>query len=150
MINFKHLILIYFVLCLVATLLLAFFSDGQVVVMFSKAVSTLDNFYKALGVLWVIIGVILILQNHFEKRYKKTYWQELSDDAQHFLNTFARAHPDIQRAILRILEIRYTPTAEQTVDFEDFLRAYHENSSRLQGAASHVLAPDPDDDQINQ
>lgn len=149
MINFRHLIMFYLVMCLVAILLLAYLSEGQVLAVFSKTLSTLDYFYKALGVLWTIMGIIIIVQNYLGKRHKKTYWQELSDDAQQFLNTFARAHPDIQRAILRILEIQYTPEDEQKDDFGYFLNAYRENSSRLQGAASRVLAPDPDHNKGN-
>lgn len=148
MINFKHLILIYLVVCLVATLLLGYLSNWQVTEIFSQAISTLDFFSKTLGVLIVIVGIVLIIQNYLEKRHKKIYWQELSDDAQLFLNTFAGAHPDIQRAIFRILEIRRPNESQATGDenFGEFLQAYRQNRTRLREAASRVMT---DDDKSN-
>lgn len=106
--------MLYFASCLVA--LAAVFLIPEAKIIESYVLLALQVLNQVLGITLILSGMIVVAQQYSELRHKKIYWQALGDETQYFLNTFAKADPRIQLAILRILEIHDVGTTAEEIE----------------------------------
>lgn len=95
--------------CMIATavcLLVIFTSDYTVadLQIASSNGNGMSLFYKIIGIILTTCGIYICTRNYLDNRYRKIYWQALSDDEARFVRQFANADHLKKKACLRMLD----------------------------------------------